>query len=181
MKKIFVILILLGTVVTTNAQFKSAMLQASGLTCAMCTKAINKSLEKLSFIQSINPDIKNSAFNIQFKQGASVNIDQLKKAVQDAGFSVARLKLTGNFINVAVKNDEHVQINGNTFHFLNVSNQTLDGKREITIVDKNFVNTKEFNKFSEATQMTCVKTGHAAACCSKDGIKDNARVYHVTI
>lgn len=181
MKKIFLILLSIGTVVTTNAQFKTAMLQASGLTCAMCTKAINKSLEKLSFIQSINPDIKNSAFNIQFKQGAAVNIDQLKTAVQDAGFSVAKLKLTGFFTNVEVKNDEHVQINGNIFHFVKVNNQTLDGTREITVVDKNFVSTKEFNKFSEATKMTCVKTGQASACCTKDGITDKTRVYHVTI
>lgn len=181
MKKIFFILLLVVTGITVNAQFKAATLQASGLTCAMCSKAINNSLEKLSFVQSVSPDIKNSAFNIVFKQGISISIDQLKKAVQDAGFAIAKLKLTGNFTNVDVKNDEHVVINGNTFHFLNVSNQTLNGTKEITIVDKNFLTAKEFHKYSAATQMSCIQTGKAAGCCRKDGISENVRIYHATI
>ena len=110
-----------------------------------------------------------------------MNIDLLKKAVQDAGFSVAKLKLTGNFVNTSIKNDEHVQINGTTFHFLNVNSQTLNGSREITIVDKNFLTTKEFKKFSAATQMDCIQTGKAAGCCKKEGIAENARIYHATI
>lgn len=181
MKKLFLILLLAAGAIGVKAQFKAASLQASGLTCAMCTKAINKSLDKLSFIQSVQPDIKNSAFNINFKTGAVVSIDQLRKAVQDAGFSVAKLKLTGNFADIAIKNDEHVQINGATFHFLNVNNQTLNGIKEITIIDKNFLNAKEFHKYSEATHMSCIQTGKATGCCKKDGIADNTRIYHATI
>ena len=63
MKKLITI-IALFLVIQTNAQFSSANLQAAGLTCAMCTKAINKSLEKLSFVQSVEADIKSSSFNI---------------------------------------------------------------------------------------------------------------------
>jgi copper chaperone CopZ len=181
MKNIFFILLLAAASITVNAQFKTAVLQASGLTCAMCSRAINNSLEKLPFVQSVKADIKNSAFAIEFKTGTGMNIDQLRKAVQDAGFSVAKLKLTGNFVNIAVKNDEHVLINGNTFHFLNVSNQTLNGTREITIVDKNFLTAKEFHKYSSATQMTCIQTGKAAGCCKKDGLAENWRIYHATI
>jgi len=181
MKKLFIIALLAVCISNVQAQFKTAVLQASGLTCAMCSKAVNNSLEKLSFIQSIKADIKNSAFNIVFKPGAAMNIDQLKKAVQDAGFSVAKLKLSGDFTNVAVKNDEHVQINGTSFHFLNVSNQTLNGAREITIVDKNFVTPREFKKFSGSTDLSCVQTGKAAACCKKEGVAENTRIYHVTI
>ncbi|MEO5996164.1 MAG: heavy-metal-associated domain-containing protein [Chitinophagaceae bacterium] len=181
MKKLFIILALAVCFTNVNAQFKTAVLQASGLTCAMCSKAINNSLEKLSSIQSVKADIKNSAFNIVFTPGVSMNIDQLKKAVQDAGFSIAKLKLTGDFVNVAVKNDEHVQINGATFHFLNISNQTLNGNREITIVDKNFLTAREFKKFSGATQMSCLQTGKAEACCKKEGFAENSRIYHATI
>jgi hypothetical protein len=110
-----------------------------------------------------------------------MNIDQLNKAVQDAGFAIAKLKLTGKFVNLAVKNDEHVQINGGTFHFVNVSNQVLDGTKEITIVDKNFLTAKEFKKFSAATQMECIQSGKALGCCKKEGIAANTRVYHATI
>ena len=110
-----------------------------------------------------------------------MNIDQLKKAVQNAGFSISTLRLTGNFVNVDVRNDEHTLINGNTFHFLNVNNQILNGIKEITIVDKNFLTAKEFHRYSAATQMSCIQTGKAAGCCKKNGIAENVRIYHATI
>jgi copper chaperone CopZ len=181
MKKITIVFLFIFSGFLAKAQFTSAMLQASGLTCAMCTKAINNSLEKLPFIGSVDPDIKNSAFKIVFKQGAQVDIDALKNAVEDAGFSVAKLKLTGNFSETAVKNDEHVKINGKTFHFLKVNNQTLKGMKEITLVDKNFLTPKEFKRYSQATEMHCMQTGKAASCCKKEGIPENTRIYHVTI
>ena len=134
MKKIVISLFFAFGMFVAQAQFSSATLQASGLTCAICTKAINKSLEALPFVGSVDADIKSSAFNIRFKPDAAVDIDRLKNAVEEAGFTVAKLRLAGNFTNVAVKNDEHVKINGNTFHFLNVPNQQLNGHAAITIV-----------------------------------------------
>ncbi|MBE7173116.1 MAG: heavy-metal-associated domain-containing protein [Williamsia sp.] len=182
MKKEFLILFMLLAGVSLKAQFNSAQLQASGLTCALCTKAINNSLSRLSFVQSVEPDIKNSAFKISFRNGAALKIDALKKAVEEAGFSVASLKLTGKFSRLAVKNDEHVEIGGELFHFLKVNDQLLNGEKEIRIVDKAFLPTKEFKKYSAATTMTCVQTGKMESCCSKQGAQQPARrIYHVTI
>ncbi|MEJ7736731.1 MAG: heavy-metal-associated domain-containing protein [Chitinophagaceae bacterium] len=181
MKKIFFMLWLAISGLSLHAQFSSAVLQASGLTCAMCSKAINNSLEELAFIQSVKPDIKNSAFNIQFKSGDQVNIDELRKAVEDAGFAIAKLRLSGRFDRVGVKNDEHVQLGSNTFHFLNVKDQTLDGNKQITIVDKSFLTIREFRKYSSASQRPCVQTGKTAVCRMKEGISGNTRIYHVTI
>lgn len=181
MKKIILIFLIAISGIAVQGQFKTAFLQASGLTCAMCTRAINNSLEELNFIESVKADIKASAFKIVFKTNAFIDIDQLKTAVEDAGFSVAKLKLSGNFNNVDVKNDEHVQFNGKTFHFLRVNNQTINGEKEITIVDKNYLTSKEFKKFSTATEMGCVQTGKAAGCCKKEGIAENTRIYHATI
>lgn len=169
------------TSIATQAQFKSASLQAAGLTCAMCTKAINKALEQVPFVQQVKVDIKTSSFLMQFKEGVPVDFDAMKKAVEDAGFSVAKLKVTGQFDKVEVQNDTHVQIDGKTFHFLNVGKQTLQGEKSITLVDKDYVSAKEFKKYSAATSMGCVKTGKAQACCTKEGIAADSRIYHVTI
>lgn len=166
---------------TSQAQFKSASLQAAGLTCAMCTKAINKALEQVSFVENVKVDIKTSSFLVNFKAGVPVDFDVMKKAVEDAGFSVAKLKVTGVFDKVDIQNDAHVQIAGKTFHFLNVSKQTLQGEKAITLVDKDFVSAKEFKKYSAATSMACVKTGKAQTCCTKEGAAADARIYHVTI
>jgi copper chaperone CopZ len=182
MKKIlFVFAILAFAASNLSAQFKSASLQAAGLTCAMCTKAINNAVEELSFVKKVDVDIKSSTFLIDFREGANVDVDALKKAVEDAGFSVSRLKLKGNFENIAIKNDAHVEIGGKTFHFLNVKDQTLNGESVLTMVDKNYVSAKEFKKYSAATKMECIQTGKASSCCKKEAAETHTRIYHVTV
>lgn len=181
MKKTIITLLVVLVSIAGRAQFKSANLQAAGLTCAMCTKAINKALEKVPFVQDVKVDIKSSSFQINFKEGVPVDFDVMKKAVEDAGFSVAKLKVTGVFDKVDVQNDAHVQIDGKTFHFLSVNKQTLQGEKAITLVDKDFVSAKEYKKYSAATSMACIKTGKAQNCCTKEGIAADSRIYHVTI
>jgi copper chaperone CopZ len=181
MKKVIFISIITLFAIQSMAQFKTGTLQAAGLTCAMCTKAINETLKELDFVQSVKADIKNSQFIIQFKEGVNVDPDVLKKAVESAGFSVARLKLALHFDNVQVENDSHLKMGGKTYHFLDIRPQVLNGEKTITFVDKNFVVAKEFKKYSTKTQMGCVQTGKAETCCTKEGAKENARIYHVTI
>lgn len=181
MKKMLLIIVAGLFAMQVNAQFTKATLQATGLTCAMCSNAINKALEKVSFVESVQSDIKNSAFNIVFKPGSDVNIDALKNAVEDAGFSVGGLKITGSFSEVKIAADQHVKIGNENFHFLNVSSQVLNGEKTFKLLDKNFVTAKDFKKYSGATKMSCMQTGKAASCCVKDGISEGDRVYHVTI
>jgi copper chaperone CopZ len=181
MKTLKILALLLVMAASAQAQFKSARLQAAGLTCAMCTKAINEALNDVAFIKSVDADIKNSEFIISFKSGTNVDPDVLKKAVEDAGFSVAKLRLTGDFSNVKIEKDTHVNIEGKTYHFLNAKDQTLNGEKTITVVDKYFVPAKDFKKYAAATTMACVHSGKAESCCSKEKVALNTRIYHVTI
>lgn len=162
-----------------NAQFAKATLQATGLTCAMCSNAVNKALQKLPFIESVKSDIKNTAFNISFKLNDKIDVDAIKEAVEDAGFSVGSLKLTGNFNNLSVRNDEHIQIGNTQFHFLNIKDQLLNGEQTITVLDKNFVSSKTFKAVKSYSKKACVETGKASPCC--EGIAEASRIYHVTI
>jgi copper chaperone CopZ len=79
-----------------NAQFSKASLQASGLTCSMCSKAVKNAIETVPSVEKVMVDIKNQQYNITFKSDAVINFDELSKAVEDAGFSVAALKVTAN-------------------------------------------------------------------------------------
>lgn len=181
MKRMILVIAAALFVLQSNAQFTKATLQATGLTCAMCSNAINKALQKVPFVESVKSDIKNSAFDIVFKKDAEISIDALKNAVEDAGFSVGSLKVTGTFSDVKIADDQHVKIGNENFHFLNVSNQVLNGEKTFKILDKNFVTAKDFKKYSAATKMSCMQTGKAAACCVKDGMAEGDRIYHVTI
>lgn len=162
------------------AQLKSANLTASGLTCSMCSKSIFKALQKVAFVKSVEADVEKSSYSIAFKEGEKVVIDDLKKAVQDAGFSVASLQVTASFENAEVYNDAHVNVGGSTFHFLNVPKQTLQGDKTFTIVDKNYLTMAERKKYKKFTKMECFETGTMGSCCPNGKGAVN-RIYHVTI
>ena len=165
----------------SNAQVKKASLQASGLTCSMCSKAVLNALQDVSFVEKVQVDIKNQTYHLSFKENDDTDLDALAKAVEDAGFSVASLKITGNFSGVNVEKDKHLQLDGKNFHFVNSNTQVLNGEKTFTIVDKYFLSSKEYKKYSAATKMECIKTGKAGECCAKEGIHSEERVYHVII
>jgi copper chaperone CopZ len=181
MKKLWLIFLIVVSAHAAEAQFKSATLQASGLTCALCSKSINKALEGLPFVAAVRADIKSASFAIEFKSGVSVDFDKLKAAVQDAGFSVAKLKVRAHFSDQQIENDVHLVLGDKTFHFLKVTPQRLDGDREIQFVDKDFLTAAAYKRYAASTTMECVKTGKAGNCCKKEGITANTRVYHITI
>jgi copper chaperone CopZ len=166
-----------------NAQFEKAEFQASGLTCSMCSNAINKALKTVPFIESINVDLNNNLFQINFVKGIPVNIDLIKKKVEDAGFSIAKFWVVVDLHNVKLKNELHSNINGANFHFMNVKDQVLNGRQRLQIIDKNYLPNKEFKKFSAYTSMPCYQTGAMSNCCKShnESMASSERIYHVTI
>jgi copper chaperone CopZ len=180
MKNLFIaVLMFLG--IGVKAQINSASLQASGLTCSMCSKAVKNALEEVSFVKKVQVDIKSQQYNLSFKENSTVDLDALNKAVQDAGFSVASLKVTASMAGKTLQKDEHVTIGNQAFHFLNAANQTVDGPITFSVVDKSFVTAKEFKKFAVMTKLPCVQTGRMAKCCSENEAAKDSRIYHVVI
>src|SRR6476661_2778702 len=43
---------------SSHAQFTGASLQASGLTCSMCSKAVKNALDKVSFVEKVDVELK---------------------------------------------------------------------------------------------------------------------------
>lgn len=180
MKKLFVIIAVFFAA-GAQAQISKVSLQASGLTCSMCSNAINKSLKTVDYIDKVMANIKTSTFEISFKPGATIDFDQLKKKVEDAGFSVASMKATVNFNNVKIEKDQHLGYAGLTLHFLNGKGEILNGERSVQVVDKGYVSAKDFKRNQLFTKMDCYKTGLAGTCCSKSGMAAGSRIFHVTI
>jgi len=181
MKKVLLLLTAAIVYISSYSQFSKATLQASGLTCSMCSKAVKVALEKVPFVQEVKVNIKSQEYTILFKENNNADFDALKKAVEDAGFSVASLKVTGNFSAVNITKDTHLQLDGKNFHIISSSDKVLNGEQTFTIVDKDFLSAKDFKKYSAATKMECIKTGKAGNCCVKDGMHSEERVYHVII
>lgn len=178
-KIIAIVMIALAVVCRASAQPQSATLVASGLTCSMCSKAIYKALEKVPYISSIDVDIEKSSYEIRFKPGMDIEPDEMKKAVEGAGFFVASLQLRVKMDGVDVKNDAHVTFAGATYHFVKVPEKTVSGEATLTVIDKNYLPAKARKKYDKFTSMECYETGVAMACCAHKG-KTN-RIYHVTM
>lgn len=181
MKKIIILITALFLTIASRAQVTKVSLQASGLTCSMCSNAINKSLKTLDFTDKVEANIKNSSFDIFFKPGAAVDFDMIKKKVEDAGFFVASFQATLRFDHVSVANDTHVESNGKLFHFMDTKDQVMNGDITVKLLDKGFVTSKLFKQNAKYTSKECYKSGTTAACCEKQGLKQGTRIYHVTI
>ena len=171
MKNFIVIIIFVLCSGVAKAQVKAVTIQASGLTCSMCSNSIFKALKTLTFVEKVDANIKTSSFDISFKPNADIDFDRLKAKVEDAGFFVANFTITYHFDGVTVSNDKHITLGKNAFHFLNVKEQVLSGNRKIRLLDKGYVSAKEFKKNSSFTKMPCYKTGD----------EGGTRIFHVTI
>lgn len=175
--KIFIVLFLLSF--SSFAQYKNLTIQAAGLTCSLCSNTINKALQTLPYIESVETDLKSNLFRVTLKDGAAPDFDQIRQKVEGAGFSVAKLNIDVNFSGEQVEKDTHLKMNGKNLHFVNAKNGKLTGWHNVQIVDKGFVVSSEYKKLSKKITTACFQSGKAATCC--DGIKAGDRVYHVSI
>ena len=161
------------------AQYKNMTIQAAGLTCSLCSNTINKALQTLPFIESVDTDLKNNLFKVTLKEGSTPDFDLIKQKVEGAGFSVAKLNVDVNFNGEQVSNDTHVNVNGKNLHFVNAKGQKLTGYHNIQIVDKGFLVASEQKKMSKKVTSACYQTGKAGACCND--MKAGERIFHVSI
>jgi copper chaperone CopZ len=180
MKKIIALLLVVMSI-ASKAEVAKVSIQASGLTCSMCSKAIYKALKTLDFVDGVEANIKNSTFDIAIKTGTTADFDKIKATVEEAGFSVAAFYATVHFDNVTANADAHIVVDGRSLHFLNAKRQLLNGDKTIRVVDKGFVSSKEYKKNKVLTKMRCYDTGVAGDCCTKGGLAAGSRIYHVTI
>ncbi|HAL95511.1 MAG TPA: hypothetical protein DCP55_06150 [Chitinophagaceae bacterium] len=158
-KFLLLLLLLVGGQQFSFAQFQSARLQATGLTCALCSKAIHESLQKLPFVAKVEADIQSSAFSVQFRKGETQNPDALKTAVEEAGFFVGELLLEGQWAENMPASSVPFNWGGNWYYFL--SSKAVKDKSTFTlsVIDKGFVTDKAYKKYLSQYKQSSFSTG----------------------
>ena len=141
------IIIILGAT-SANAQITKAELTATGLTCSMCSKATYKQLISIPEVEKVETDLNRTAFILHFKNGSAVNPGDLKKKVEDAGFSVGELIMVFNFNNQKAANNSSFTQDNITYTFMDSKPAILAGEVKVQILDKGFVVEKEYKKLS---------------------------------
>jgi copper chaperone CopZ len=142
MKKLILIIAITLSLAST-AQVTHVSLQASGLTCSMCSNSINKALKTLDFILDVKANIKTYTFEITFKPNTNVDFDGIRKKVEGAGFAVSSFVATIQFDNVLATNNQPVTIGDMIFLINPAKEQTLNGPQKVKILNKGFVSPKE--------------------------------------
>lgn len=128
-----------------SSQVTKVLLKASGLTCSMCSNAINKALKTLDFVEAVDANIKTYTFQISFKPNSNIDFDKIRKKVEGAGFFVADFVACVNFKNVQLQDSKQLILDNNTFLFFNTKEQALNGIREVRIMNKGFTASKEYS------------------------------------
>lgn len=130
---------------TPKAQFSQARLQATGLTCALCSKAIHEALMQLPFVDSVRADIKSSAFDIQFKSDATVQVEVMRTAVEEAGFFVGALQLK------LAKPFTEAERTGRAFNRESSTYRLLEAWRpgaSLQVIGRGYMTEKDFKKIA---------------------------------
>jgi len=141
---LFFALFISGT--TFAQQITTAELQVNGLTCSMCSRATETSLKSLGFIETVTPDLNRNIFVLSFKADQTVDIDQIRDKVQDAGFSIGDLSATMTFKNTEIDAAGVAKMDGNVYQFVNAKSKTLDGPVTAQVIDKDFISSSAFKK-----------------------------------
>jgi copper chaperone CopZ len=79
------------------------VISVDGLACPFCAYGLEKKVKKLEGVTGIYISIDEGRMDLKLKQGATLSEEQIKKAVDDAGFTVRRIE----YKNKAAKPEEN--------------------------------------------------------------------------
>jgi copper chaperone CopZ len=165
MKKIFLILFIAFNINAKAQQLSKVEIVATGLTCSMCSNAINKQLKSISEVDSVAIDLNKNLFVVYLKKTNKLLPIDLKNKVEKAGFFVGSFVAYINVSNVAITDNTQLD----NFVFIDSKPQTINGIVKVKILNKGFVTTKDFKKL----QKTYTKYSNFS--------KDNNKDYYIKL
>jgi copper chaperone CopZ len=145
--KIGTTIIVLFATTMGNAQITKAKITATGLTCSMCSNAINKQLKKMPEVEKVETDLNSNTFTISLKKN-NLSPNNLKNNIEKTGFFVGSMVVSVAFDNQMISPNTSVSIGNWTVRFINVTNKSLDGSVDLKILNKGFVTQKEYKKWA---------------------------------
>jgi copper chaperone CopZ len=123
----------------SNAQIVKAEIRATGLTCSMCSNAINKQLKTVPEVVNVEIDLNSNTFTVTLKEGNELSPKIFKEKVEKAGFFIGSLIITAK--SETISKSPYILVNEKKNNATEVQFQ---------IVDKGYVTEKEFKKLSKS-------------------------------
>lgn len=63
-----------------------------GMSCMHCVKHVHDAVMEIEGVSNVNVDLKGKDAVVEFEDGAGVTDEELKSAVEDAGYDVVRIE-----------------------------------------------------------------------------------------
>lgn len=150
MKNIIMLMMISLFTIEANAQISKAELVATGLTCSMCSNAINKQFKAMPEVEKVTVDLNSNTFTIYLKKENSLSPKSFKDRVEKAGFFIGSLVLTMPFDNIKAADNLSYTTKEVSYIFVNTKPQTLNGEVKVQVLDKGFVTQKEYKKIEKS-------------------------------
>ncbi len=77
-----------------EAQIHNVTVAIDGMACPFCAYGVEKKLKKVDGVASITINIKEGTAVLEAKEGESINVSQVPKAIKDSGFTPRTIKIT---------------------------------------------------------------------------------------
>ncbi len=146
MKKIILAIAFLIPVLIATAQIKKVEIMATGLTCSMCSNAINKQLKTIGEVEKVDIDLNKNLFVVSLKADNTLTPKTFKDKVEKAGFFVGSMVLFINFDKQTVEDNKQID----KYIFIDTKAQTLNGLTKVKLLDRGYVTSKEYKKLSKS-------------------------------
>ncbi len=147
-KFLAITLLVMLTSLSSYSQIVKAEIIATGLTCSMCSNAINKQLKSMTEVDSVSTDLNTNTFTVYVNKNAALQPKALKNAVEKAGFFVGFMVLTMKIDTKKIENNA-IKIQDDTFIFIDSKTPISDNEASYQVLDKGFVTQKEFKKLTK--------------------------------
>ncbi|MBC7495432.1 MAG: heavy-metal-associated domain-containing protein [Flavobacterium sp.] len=132
----FITIIVILTSAVSTAQISKAEIKATGLTCSMCSNAINKQLKSMPEVANVDTDLNTNTFTVTLKTDNTLSPKIFKEKVEKAGFFI------GSLI-VSMKSEA---LNSKDYIFVNNKTEAATSEVKIQVLDKGYVTDKEYKK-----------------------------------
>lgn len=80
----------------SSAQIHSLTIVVEGMSCPFCAYGVEKKLKQVSGVKSIEIDMKDGTAALKAREGESINISQVPKAIKDTGFTPGDISITAS-------------------------------------------------------------------------------------
>lgn len=144
--KRFIALVMLLGITSSYAQISKAEIIATGLTCSMCSNAINKQLKAMPEVEKVMIDLNNNTFVVNIKANSKITPEALRLNIEKTGFFVGSMILTMDANTVEPKDNSSFKNASGTYVFVGSDEKSDNEKLRLKVLNSGFVTKKEYKK-----------------------------------